>query len=54
MLLTPQISEHQSIDRLKEKKKWRKEAADIPPFEAENDLYSTRLALFRVQPQGDS
>ena len=34
---------------------WRKEAADIPPSKAENDLCSTRqiLALFRGQPWGD-
>ena len=37
------------------KEEWRKEAADIPPSKAENDLCSTRqiLALFRGQPWGD-
>ena len=37
------------------KVEWRKEAADIPPSKAENDLCSTRqiLALFRGQPWGD-
>ena len=37
------------------KEERRKEAADIPPSKAENDLCSTRqiLALFRGQPWGD-
>ena len=37
------------------KEEWRKEAADIPPSKAKNDLCSTRqiLALFRGQPWGD-
>ena len=37
------------------KEEWRKEAVDIPPSKAENDLCSTRqiLALFRGQPWGD-
>ena len=37
------------------REEWRKEAADIPPSEVVNDLYSTRqtLALFREQPWGD-
>ena len=37
------------------KEERRKEAADIPPSEVENDLSSTRqiLALFRGQPWGD-
>ena len=37
------------------KEDWRKEAADSPPSEAENDVCSTRqtLALFRGQPWGD-
>ena len=37
---------------LPEGKEWRKEAADIPPSEVENDLCSTRqtLALFPGQP----
>ena len=35
------------------KEEWRKEAADIPPSKAENDLCSTTLVLFRGQPWGD-
>ena len=37
------------------KEEWRKEAANIPPSKAENDLCSTRqiLALFRGKPWGD-
>ena len=37
------------------KEEWRKEAADIPPSKAENDLCSIRqiLALLRGQPWGD-
>ena len=46
--------EHNSMDRLKERE-WRKEAADMPTSEVDNDLCSTRqtLALFRGQPCGD-
>ena len=46
--------EHHSIDRLKERGV-EKEAADIPPSKAENDLCSTRqiLALLRGQLWGD-
>ena len=49
------VSVDTSVFTAQKRRKWRMEAADIPPSKVENDLCSTRqiLALFRGQPWGD-